>query len=74
LDGDAGLIFPEDDPVALAHLLIALARQPSLQQHFAQRGYQRVMTHFTQARIAEQTYAVYQQMLGHYPRTTTLPH
>ena len=70
--GDAGLVFPEDDPAALSHLLIALARQPSLRQHFAQRGYQRAMTHFTQARIAEQTYAVYQQILGHCPRTTTL--
>ncbi|HRX02611.1 MAG TPA: glycosyltransferase [Anaerolineae bacterium] len=60
---DAGLVFPEYDPAALADLLIALAQQPVLREHLAQRGYERAITHFTQARIAKQTYAVYQQVL-----------
>ncbi|MEZ4767490.1 MAG: glycosyltransferase [Caldilineales bacterium] len=60
---EAGLVFPEGDAAALAQLLIALARQPDLRDHLARLGHQRVMANFTQARIAEQTCAVYQQIL-----------
>lgn len=60
---DAGLVFPEDDAAALADLLIALAQQPALREHLARRGYGRATAHFTQARIAQQTYSVYQQIL-----------
>lgn len=65
--GDAGLVFSEDDATGLADLLIALAQQPALREHLAQRGYERAAAHFTQAHIARQTYAIYQHILQHRP-------
>lgn len=65
--GDAGLVFAEDDVSALADLLIVMAQQPALREHLARRGYERAIAHFTQAHIAAQTYAVYQQILAEYP-------
>jgi hypothetical protein len=38
--------------------------EPPLRAELAQRGRQRVLAHFTQQRIADQTYAAWQAMLG----------
>jgi glycosyltransferase involved in cell wall biosynthesis len=62
--GDAGLIVPEGDAGALRHALARLQDDPSLRQEMAQRGQARVRARFTHARIAEQTYAVYRQLLA----------
>lgn len=61
--GDAGLVFPEGDADALSDMLIALARQPDLRGRLARLGYQRVLDCFTQARVAEQTAAIYRKVL-----------
>jgi glycosyltransferase involved in cell wall biosynthesis len=62
--GDAGLIFPEGDEAALAAHLDRLRREPDRRAELGRRGRARVLDHFTQARIARATYAVYRQMLG----------
>lgn len=62
--GDAGLVFPEGDVLALRDDLRRLQHDPALRQELALRGRARVLAHYTQARIAAMTYAVYQQMLA----------
>ena len=62
--GEAGLVFPEGDVNALAQSLAELARSPEARRRLGQRGRQRVLAHYTQQRIAEETYAVYRQILG----------
>jgi len=59
---DAGLIFPEGDIEALREHLMCLMRETDLWADLAQRGRERVLDHFTQAQIAAQTVAVYQEM------------
>jgi glycosyltransferase involved in cell wall biosynthesis len=61
--GDAGLVFPEDDARALRDRLIQLMQDPDLWSSLAQQGRERVLKHFTQARIAAKTVAVYQELL-----------
>lgn len=62
--GDAGLIFPEGDGQALAACVRQLLDDPAHYASLAARGRQRVLDHYTQASIARQTFAVYQQMLA----------
>jgi glycosyltransferase involved in cell wall biosynthesis len=61
--GEAGLIFPEDDVDGLrAHLLRVMVDE-GLRRRLAHAGRERVLAHFTQARIAEDTVRVYGEML-----------
>jgi glycosyltransferase involved in cell wall biosynthesis len=60
--GGAGLIFPEEDVEALAAHLRALQGDPELRASLAQKGRARVLAHYTQQRIAEQTVAVYKSL------------
>jgi glycosyltransferase involved in cell wall biosynthesis len=62
--GDAGLIFPEGDVEALRSCLVRLMAEVPLQRELAERGRARVLAHYTQARVAEATRAVYRQMLA----------
>ncbi len=61
--GDAGLIFPEGDVAALRAHIEALQRAPARRAELGKRGRARVLAHFTQARIAQETYAVYRKMV-----------
>lgn len=61
--GDAGLVFPEGDVLALRGCLRRLQQDPALRHELTLRGRARVLAHYTQARIAALTYGVYQQML-----------
>jgi glycosyltransferase involved in cell wall biosynthesis len=61
--GDGGLIFPEGDATALADCLRRLAESPALRLELAGRGYARVMQHYTQECIAEQTAAFYRRII-----------
>jgi glycosyltransferase involved in cell wall biosynthesis len=61
--GDAGLIFPEGDAAALRAQLQRLHDDTILRYDLAQRGRQRVLDHFTQAQIAQQTYEVYRSVM-----------
>ncbi len=62
--GDAGIVFPEGDAAALCDCIDALMRDPSRRAELGKRGRARVLEHFTQARVAEETYAVYRKMLS----------
>lgn len=62
--GDAGLIFPEENSAALADKVRQLIADDRLRQALARQGRERILQHFTQAQIAAQTVAVYQDMLN----------
>ena len=70
--GDAGLVFPEGDVGALRLHLEKLRGSPDLRRNLGERGRARVLEHFTQARIAQQTLAVYQAILQASSRPTSL--
>jgi glycosyltransferase involved in cell wall biosynthesis len=61
--GDAGLVFPENDVAALRDALSELMNDPGLRAQLSQRGRARVLEHYTQQRIATETYDVYQRLL-----------
>ena len=61
--GDAGLVFPEDDVQTLQTHLHHLMQSPTLRNTLGNAGRQRVLAHYTQAQIAAQTVAVYQDIL-----------
>jgi glycosyltransferase involved in cell wall biosynthesis len=61
--GDAGLIFPEDDVEVLRDRLVRLMRDRELRAELASRGRERVLNHYTQARIAAQTVEVYRDVV-----------
>jgi glycosyltransferase involved in cell wall biosynthesis len=60
--GAAGLIFPEDDIVALRGHLQRLLDDPAERQRLAVAGRQRVLDHFTMQQVAAQTAVVYRQL------------
>jgi glycosyltransferase involved in cell wall biosynthesis len=62
--GDAGLVFKEGDPAALAGCVQRLLSDPVLYADLARRGRKRVLERYTQGEIARQTYAVYSKMSG----------
>jgi glycosyltransferase involved in cell wall biosynthesis len=62
--GEAGLIFPEDDALALRECLTRLMRESELWADLSRRGRERVLEHFTQAEIAARTVAVYRELVG----------
>jgi glycosyltransferase involved in cell wall biosynthesis len=62
--GDAGLLFPEGDALALAACVRRLLAEPELYTELASRGRQRVLANYTQERIARQTFEVYQELLA----------
>lgn len=57
--GDADLIFPEGDAQALRSLLATLLGDASLRRALGTRGRARVLAHYTQTKIAEETVALY---------------
>lgn len=62
--GDAGLIFPEGDVDALRRHLQTLRVDARARREFGRRGRARVLSHFTQAHVAAETYRVYRELGG----------
>lgn len=62
--GDAGLVFPEGDVAALCARIETLQREPAHCRELGARGCERVLAHFTQTRVAEETYGIYQKLLN----------
>jgi glycosyltransferase involved in cell wall biosynthesis len=60
--GDAGLIFPEDDALALREAIEKIMGDERLRQRLAQAGRERVLERYTQAQIALETCRVYQEI------------
>lgn len=57
--GDAGLIFPEGDSIALARCLNVLAQDEVLRSRLGEQGRARVLAQFTHRRVAQATYEIY---------------
>lgn len=62
--GEAGLIFPEGDALRLRECLERLQGDVVLRQNLAHRGRERVLQHYTQAQIAQETVAFYREALA----------
>jgi len=60
--GEAGLIFPQDDALALREAIEKIRGDKELRQRLAQAGRERVLERYTQAQIALETYQVYQEI------------
>lgn len=65
--GDAGLIFPEGDTGTLRSHLGRLMADPKLRCRLSQAGRTRVLEHFTQARVAQRTVALYRELIEKNP-------
>ena len=61
--GDAGMIFPEKDVGALYTCLRKLAEEPKLRRDLAESGRQRVIDHFSNFKIARETYRAFEMAL-----------
>lgn len=57
--GDAGLVAPEGDAIALRQALASLLADPAQRDDLARRGRARARSTYTQRHIAEQTVAAY---------------
>jgi glycosyltransferase involved in cell wall biosynthesis len=71
--GDAGIVVPEGDCVALRTAIARLRDQPMKRQDLAERGRARVLALFTQQAVARRTHAVYQEMLAAYRARAVQP-
>ena len=63
-DGDNGLLVPARDSVALTAALGALLADPVRRQRMGQRGRERVLAEFSEARVVAETLAVYLELLS----------
>ncbi len=61
--GGAGLVFPEGDVCALQNCLQRLMNDPELRRRLGQAGRARVLTRYTQVKVAQQTVALYREMM-----------
>lgn len=61
--GEAGLTFPEGDVLALREALEGIRGDRALRDRLAAAGRERVLARFTSARIAEETYRVWREMM-----------
>jgi glycosyltransferase involved in cell wall biosynthesis len=61
--GNGGLVFAEGDATALRDALESLRVDPVCRARLGRRGRNRVLAHYTQARIAAETVALYRDML-----------
>ncbi len=61
--GDAGLVFPEGNTVALRDVLARVMQDVTLRANLGRRGRARVLEYYTQQRIAAGTRAIYRQVL-----------
>ncbi|MBE0645277.1 MAG: glycosyltransferase family 4 protein [Bacteroidetes bacterium] len=62
--GDAGFTFEEKNWIDLQTKLSTLLDDDALLAEYGRRGRTRVLEHFTNTRIAEKTWAVYQELLA----------
>lgn len=62
--GDAGVIVPEGDPLALREALGRVLIDRAQRRELAERGRRRVLACYTHARIAEQTGAAYRAAIA----------
>jgi glycosyltransferase involved in cell wall biosynthesis len=66
--GDAGILVPPADPLALAQAITALLKDPRRARALGEAGYRRVQAVFTWERAAAQTAAVYREVIDAHGR------
>ena len=66
--GDAGVLVPPRDPLALAQAMADLLDHPERAAELGRRGYNRVLRHFTWQQAAEKTVAAYHEVIRDYRR------
>lgn len=62
--GDAGIIFPEDEPYTLARCLVNVRDNPELRRQMIQAGKQRIRERYNWPLFAKQTYQLYQEVMS----------
>jgi glycosyltransferase involved in cell wall biosynthesis len=60
--GDAGIIFTEGDPTALAKVLKELIIDPDLRNNFGKAGRKRVLQNFTWKSVAKRLCGIYAEI------------
>ena len=63
VDGETGLLVPARKAPGLSGALIRMLEDPALRERCGRAGRQRFLTHFTSARMAAETAAVYDRVL-----------
>jgi len=66
--GETGFLVAPRDPEAIAYALRILLADPVLCKHLGLNGEDRLVTHFSADRMADQTAALYADLLGQQPR------
>jgi glycosyltransferase involved in cell wall biosynthesis len=62
-DGQSGFLAPAGDDAALAAGILRLAADPELRARLGERGRERACALFSEERMAERYYALYEEML-----------
>ena len=62
--GEAGLVFPEDDPVALRAQIAVVLEDPTLRKRLVEQGRARVARLYTNERVARAQRAIYTRVLA----------
>jgi glycosyltransferase involved in cell wall biosynthesis len=62
--GRTGLLSPPWDIAALAANIVTLARDPELRRRMGEHGRERVLSQFDAPRMASDTAATYERLLG----------
>ncbi len=60
--GDAGLIFPEGDAIALKNCLQKLIENPNLAENLSQKGFDRAMAKYTNKALAKEQLDFYREI------------
>ena len=60
VNGETGLLVPARDPAALADALLTLLADRTLRLHMGLNGEDRLETRYSDARMADETIAIYQ--------------
>lgn len=66
--GDAGILVPPGDSVALAEAIKTVLNNPGLARSYGEAGFQRVRNHFTWKNAAKRTLSVYKEVIDDYNR------
>lgn len=64
MDGVTGRLVPPADPAALATAILELLASPAMAQRWGAAGRRRFLERFTAARMAQQTAAIYRDLLS----------
>ncbi|MGK7879416.1 MAG: hormogonium polysaccharide biosynthesis glycosyltransferase HpsO [Crocosphaera sp.] len=61
--GEAGLIFPEGDDLALQNCLTRLMSDKKLASELSEKGYQRILNYYTNKALAQKSLSFYERLI-----------